>query len=710
MAALGSVRVWQALTLVGAIAAVCARRHPSPIEPAKLGVAASVTRAKPAAAPSVRVDWAPAVPAEDRLLARLARAETGSEECDVLSLIPASENEAATYAITDVLERTRFASVRACAAEALVKQPTAPAQSWLIDLATDDDPNVHRPALAALCGREDAARSTVAEAAHSEHETVRENAVIALLEAKDRSAFSAATELLADAERLETLSALVEALGKSHDARARPVLENLVAHADPDTHIAAIAALGELGEKKAAPLLESLLVLGSRNEFDAAAQALVALDPELGARQLELAEHSPRAERRQLAFSLFVSSKLEGADEALANALRDDDVDLRRTALAQIASKPDAALEPDLIRLAGDSDLRIRRMATRALARLHTPNALAALEKLDDGSPDAAYVAAEIERAAPTEAERRALRIRHLEQGRSGALSLGELARDPDPAAQEAVLRHFSGGPREADELMRVLSVAPASTVEDLARTIDPADAQQRFALVESLSERADPRFADRLRAAMHDDDERVQRAALQGLAKLGDSAAQSWFSASTNSPDSSERQDAVNQLSQLTSREAAPLLTAFSADADPGVATTALTALAQLEPARAAELARQRFQQASPDAQVSFVEMASNLEPRLARPLLDLALKNPDDSVAQAAVSALSFQQGPESAARLLELLRNESRGSDLRTAAADALLTLGGPLVAQNRALLESLRSPPGEVASISCGSSTW
>ncbi len=708
MAALGSVRVWQALTCLGVLAAFLAGLRMSHFELNPRAISARAKVANLPDAPRAQIELAPAAPAEDRLLARLARAETGNEECDLLDHLPASEDEAVTYAITDVLARTRFESVRACAAEALAKEPTLPAQSWLVDLATDANVNVRRPALEALTKRAEAAQSAVAEAAHSEDEDVREDAVAALLEAKQSSAFSLAIALLREAERPETLASLVQALGKSGDARALPVLSSLVSNADHDTHLDAIAALGSLGERRATSLLESLLVLGSRDEFSAAAEAIAAIDPALAAQALAAAEHSARAERRELALSSLVSLKLTGAKDALASALHDDDGELRKTALALIGSEPDPAFEPELVSLIGDSEPGVSRLAVRALARLHTPTALATLERLDADGNDQEYVAAELERSAPTEEERRERRIRNLEHGLTG--SVATLARDAAPEAQAAVLRHFSRDPSDNAELSRVLVVAPASLVDQLAAQIDPANIDQRVALVAGLSERADPRFVDRLRAALRDDDVRVQRVALQGLAKLGDAEAQTRLNEDANSSDPSDRQAAVSLLDELGAHDSAPLLERLAMDADTDVATPALTALGQLDPARAGELLLERYRTESPGVQSALIAVASNLDARTARPILDLALKNADEAVVQAALNVLSAEQGPETAESLLEVARDATRGEGPRTAAADALVALGGPLATQNRSLLDSLRTPPGDIISVSCGTTSW
>src|SRR5262245_21322258 len=71
----------------------------------------------------------PTEPTPNWLLARLDLAETGSELCELLGQLKPTGELATTYAITRVLDRTHFRSVRACAANALAAQPTDVAES-----------------------------------------------------------------------------------------------------------------------------------------------------------------------------------------------------------------------------------------------------------------------------------------------------------------------------------------------------------------------------------------------------------------------------------------------------------------------------------------------------------------------------------------------------------------------------------------------------
>ncbi len=114
-----SLVFWRAWALVGLLASAIsiARLPPGPPR-APIAPATSIFHKKPVT-PRVEVEAASAAPVVDRLLARLAVAETSAEECQLLQRLKPNEDAAVTYAITDVLERTRSRSVRACGTVAL---------------------------------------------------------------------------------------------------------------------------------------------------------------------------------------------------------------------------------------------------------------------------------------------------------------------------------------------------------------------------------------------------------------------------------------------------------------------------------------------------------------------------------------------------------------------------------------------------------------
>ena len=698
-----SLVFWRAWALVGLLAsAISAARLATPPHGAPIVNATSISDKKPAT-PRVEVQMAPAVPVVDRLLARLAVAETSAEECQLLQRLKPSEDAAVTYAITDVLERTRSRSVRACGSAALAVQPTPPAQSWLVDLAQDPDPDVHRVALEALALHGDeTAQAVVIEAAHSDDIDIRASAVIALLEAHRTQAFSAAVELLNDVDQRETLFALVDALGKSQDPRALPVLETLVARAENETHLHAISALGELGQKKAELMLGSLLDVSSDEEYRAAAAALAKLTPESALGKLQVSLRSASGGRRQLALTVIMGLKLPGATELVSDILRSRDPLLAPIALQRLASKPDASLEPEITEVLSHGDRYLQRFAVRALARLGTASAIATLQKSSDSEELGDWVRNELE-ATPGTADE--VRTRHIQNlGRGTPRPLVALARDPSEPAQAAVFGYFSSSDPSPSEWQIVAESATASTVQRLLDHASSAAPAQKLALINGLAARGDPQFAGVLRAAAHDEDQTVRRSALRGLVTLGDQDSNAELASLARSSDAAERSFGAELLSTRPDAEATSLLETLATDSNADVVNSALGGLQMRAPELAATLAQRAYQTADTEDRPSLLASLSGLAGTLAMPIYDLALKDPDDDTVLGALRALEQMQGPESARRLLAVASDTNRSTEVRSSAAASLLALGGPLVRENRALLDALGGP-SETAEYVC-----
>jgi HEAT repeat protein len=239
--ALARSRFWQAWTLLSFLGTVLAgvRVVSSASKPTvqAQGRPSVVAERTPKQAATLESPPTPA-PSVDRLFARLALAATATERCALLERLQPSEDPQATYAITAVLERAWFGSVRACATQALGRQPTVEAQSWLLDLAEDPEPEVHRSALEALATRDDAARAAVVNATEAEDLELRVSAALALLKAKRVEGYAAALRVLPSVEDAEALSSLIDALGQSHDPRALPALEDLLDNAEREKPLA----------------------------------------------------------------------------------------------------------------------------------------------------------------------------------------------------------------------------------------------------------------------------------------------------------------------------------------------------------------------------------------------------------------------------------------------------------------------------------------
>ncbi|HEX2672062.1 MAG TPA: HEAT repeat domain-containing protein [Polyangiaceae bacterium] len=698
--ALASSRFWQIWTFLGGIGTVLAGARllaPTRAAPQQLVTQAS-ERPESRTQLQPMLENAPApVPRDDTPFERLAVAATSTERCALLEQLQGSDDTRATYAITAVLERARLGSVRTCATQALGRQPTAEARSWLVDLAEDPEPDVHRSALESLATRDDASLAVVAEATHSEDLELRVSAVNALLKSKRAEAYAAAVLVLPLIEDAEMLSSLIDALGESHDPRALPALEGLLENADRESHLHAISAMGELGVASAAVRLAEFLEVGSKEEFSAAVEALNQLVPERIFEQLQGVLNSGTHERRMLALSLMASLKLPGLASALRQQLQSGDPSRVSFVLSRLTRAPDPAFEADLVAFAERASAHEKFQALRALARLETPSARAVVERLSRSLPDSLAEQLPIPNADdpdPTP-ERRIASLLSTTGRRTRTLL--EIARDPAQSNQEGLLRYLSENDLGAGDLALVVQSAPASTVQRLIAHSASASESEREGLMRGLGRRGDPRFADALR--VHLQDPSTRDAALTALVELGDDCVLPELQRLAKSSEESDRNLAVQLLATRTDPEASAELERLASDASTEVMSAALHALQTRSPELVARIAERALREASPEDRASLLSSLSDLKGNLSRPLLERSLQDADDSVAVQAIQSLGNLQGPATAQHLLAVVSDPSRSEEVRREAANALRSLGGPLARANRALLDSLSEPEAE-----------
>ena len=655
-----------------------------------------------ASAPPKRTTTPPAfesaptsAPNVDRLFARLAIAATAPERCALLERVEPSENPQPTYAITSVLEHAQLASVRTCATEALGRQPTSEAQSFLVDLAEDPEPEVHRIALDALATRGDAARAVVVEATHSEDLELRVSAVKALLKAKAKEAYSAAVLVLSQVEDVETLSSLIDALGQSRDPQALPALESLLDNAGRESHLHAISALGELGVPSAAARLEGLLEMGSGEEFNAAAEALKKLTPEGIAAKLHRLLASGNSERQELALSAMLSLELPELASIMREQLKSGDPGRVNLALRWLIRTPDPSFEAELVAIAEGPERRVQMPAMRALTKLSTPGARAALQRLASSVPNG-FAQRFLDQASDNPDQGRERRIAALSRADlEQPNTLIELARDPSEIAQNALLRYLEGHDVAAGVWATVIELAPSSTVQQIADRSARAAANAKEGLIEGLGRRGDPKFTDRLRAELRGD-QPTRNAALSALSQLGDESVLPELQRLAKGSDAADRNLAVQLLSTRPDAGALQELERLASDPDTQVMSGALHALQTRSPELVGRLAQRALREAVPEDRANVLSLLSDLKSNLSRPLLELALSDSEDSVTVQAIQFMTNLQGPTSAQRLLAVVNDSSRSAQVRTEAATGLRALGGPLARANRALLDSLSEP--------------
>lgn len=697
--ALVSPRFWQAWAFLGSLGTILAGARL--LYPTKAAAEQATTQgsARPKS-PTVQqpmLEGEPlAAPSVDAVLARLAVAATSTERCALLERVEPSEDTEATYAITAVLERARLGSVRACATQALGRQPTAEARSWLVDLAEDSEPEVHRSALESLAIRDDASRAVVIEATHAEDLELRVSAVNALLKAKREEAYAAASLVLPLIDDPETLSSLIDALGESHDPRALPALEGLLENASREVHLQVIGAIGELGVVSAADRLAGFLEVGSNEEFSVAAAALNKLVPERVAAHLGAVLAAGSGERGALALALMSSLKVPDLSSVMRRQLQSGNPSRVYFVLNQLARTPDPSLEADLAAVAERDDEQERALALQALSRLETPSARALVGRLSSSLPEplAQQLLARSEGDSEPARERRIASLMS-ETGRRATLF--EVAADSAERSQETLLRYLEAHDVGASDFAAVVQSAPASTVEQLIARNANAPESAREGLVQGLARRADPQFAHVLRANLQDPSTR--NSALIALADLGDDSVLPELRRLARSKEESDRDLAVQLFSTRTDREASDELERLAADASTQVMSSALHALQTRSPGLVAQVAERALREAAPDERVGVLSSLSDLRASLSRPLLERSLHDADDSVAVQAIQFLGNLQGPASARQLLSVVDDSSRSEEVRREAASALRALGGSLARSNRALLDALSEREAE-----------
>ena len=658
---------WQAWALIALVATLvpgvriigAARRPPLQAE----RVLAPDSRPEPRRARE-RVAAAPAETNDS--LARLAVAETADERCRLLGNLE-KDDPSVTYAIADVLERSQLDAVRACATRALTAQTNPEAQSWLIELSDDPAPEVRDSALAALATRDAAARAVVIEATHADDAELRLSAVLALLKAGRSEGFSAARAVLPSIEDRAALSALIGALGESHDAQALAPLEALLDDTDQSNRWQVIAALGELGVAAATAHLQRLLASGATEDLSAVASALVTRSPEQALPQLQSVLEGDDRERAKRVLGVIAGMDLPDVVPILKQQLESGDPARSEPVLHRLALKPMPELEAELQALAA-SDGAPRLAALRALRKLDTPSARATVDRqgaLQKGARERSLIA---------------------------------LARDPSDAAQAQLLSDIAD-PTRTPLLSSVVGLAPASTVNRIVEQADALGAEGKRQLIQGLAQRGDPRFLETLRAASRDQDQTTRNGALQGLIQLGDQAALAEAQRMASASDARERSDALELLTSAdgTARSESEVLT-LASDSDVTLVSRALRALQGRAPAQLSDCALRAFRAASSDDRVSLLSNVSDLKSEVTRPLYELALREGDDQAVIASIHALTELEGPDNAQRLASVLNDSNRSAEVRGEAAAGLRSIGGPLARSNRALMDSL-NPPSE-----------
>jgi cyclophilin family peptidyl-prolyl cis-trans isomerase/HEAT repeat protein len=443
-------------------------------------------------------------------------------------------------------------------------------------------------------------------AAASPDPWLRSKAALAAGRLRDREASALLPPLLRDAEAVVRRSA-VFAAGVSGDRTLTAAVVLALTDPDPVTAANAAEALGKLGGGEAmAALVKSIGTPGGARA--AAARALFrADDPRVvdALAAVALDPGAPADVHAAAVYALARRPKKEGLS-ALRAVLRkgegDESAETLAWAVRSAGLLADTGSAPDLIRLAGSSNVSVAVQALAALERV-VPAAgddeLAASAsgvgstRSNDDVPGVAVTALRLLGALPaTAASRAALEENLLRRGWRGETALVSLTRldaagAPLRAANRLLAAAASSSPElklGAAEALELLAPGAAERAE--AALLADSSPRVRAAALSSIAKKKSPNRISRLAAGLRDSSPSVRAVALEASAPLVDGEAASllpaWTEAFEKSFRAAEPDDVVAALDAAVARGEAgkPLVAARVDDAEPVVREKARRAM----------------------------------------------------------------------------------------------------------------------------------
>ena len=409
---------------------------------------------------------------------------------------------------------------------------------------------------------------------------------------------------------------------------------------------------------------------------------------------------------RRKAMQKICESPTPRALEAMRNALDDEDVEVRRMAVAALAKlEDDSRLDPLLAALK-DRDPEVLQTAIGALKRFDETRVIAALVPLifhtDAGVRGRAVQSLEYLGWKPTNPDEEIWHaVAKYQMARAATYGIAALP------ALECVLR---GGPYNLriaaieaigeipdKRAMRPLLAALKSpdptvcsaAVEVLGRMGDPetigpivgalhhADAHVRATVAETLGRMDATAAIEPLRAGLRDSNWEVRRATVGALGRLRDKASVSALTVNLDDPDQDVRETAALALGNIGDRQAiGPLVKALK-DGQSSVRRIAAATLSRID----------ENWGACAEAQQAITELKSSLDDKdpemrhlVGRLLTSLGqeLPNANKSLAGEELTVSSIEKRRKLAASLFRaILCDEDR--DLRRAAAESLGRMG-------------------------------
>ncbi|HEU4404365.1 MAG TPA: HEAT repeat domain-containing protein [Polyangiaceae bacterium] len=638
----------------------------------------------PAAGPASGAD-----DAEVQALVRgLREADSSATTCELVGRLGEAGGERATAAIADTLQARRSLDEYRCAARALARAGGEAAQSWLVELSDDRDPEVQRAALSALAKSEaPAAREAVLSAARGDDP---ERAPVALAALASARAPEAAPLLRRAIERAPDalLERLVRALGQTGDEAVVPALVSLTERLSPSTRRAAFAALGSIGGEAATRFLAGALAEARpSNEARLIAKALADVGGPVATRALvEAAEGSN--------------------DEALAALAESDDERVRALMVRGLAEGPPARRSAAFDYFAERRDERALPLiadalrsvtnasdggegGVEALVRIGGPQAVALVGELAERPGPLQSDALEaLDRMPGSDAERRALLIQVATRGsKAKAVSaIQRLANDESDEAREALARIVRDDGNRSEEALAALAsrqdAASVGVVVEAAR----AKGRLRASALSALGELRSPRVLDALVAAARDqDDETAAQTALAALVAWGGAPAEAAVERLASSPEPEDRRRLLEAVRGGDSTAARTALRRLLDDAEPSVSSSALLAYLRVEPERGMAIVEQKLRGGPPEARLALSRTLRRghygVGERLTYLPLWLSLaKDGEREIAAGALMQLAGIGGDVAGAAVAEALTRSGGDGWVRKVAAECLMRMGG------------------------------
>ncbi len=266
----------------------------------------------------------------------------------------------------------------------------------------------------------------------------------------------------------------VQTLAESGNQAALDSLITIFEHAAPQVASAALKGIVQIGGARARTYLAQRFNDAKSSDLSELAQALAELGGAEAHAILIQAAHSTRVSTKDAAREAIASLDTPDARSFMLEELSGPDA---TQAVAYFADCQDARAVTVLEGLARDSAADLRRSAITALFA-QGESAHAAIERLLQGDEEVSNDV--LESPAPTADLRQAQRNTSIARLRVGALTTGRvfdfLARDPSPAAREALLQSAHDSASAESAITALSTRGDSASLAALSRLADDSD------------------------------------------------------------------------------------------------------------------------------------------------------------------------------------------------------------------------------------------